>query len=88
MVWRNSEKIAFGVRSPWVVAWYCPGGNTPAPGTSGSGAAYEKNVARTCIVDGMNVCYNKLALQAHNDKRLNHENTPPMSTDFDAAKAI
>jgi len=69
MIWRGSEKIAFGVKAPWVVAWYCKGGNTPRPGTTGSAASSEKNVARTCIVEGMNVCYNKIALKAHNDKR-------------------
>jgi hypothetical protein len=32
MVWKSAKKVAFGVKSPWVVAWYCPKGNTPAVG--------------------------------------------------------
>lgn len=88
MVWRDSEKIAFGVRSPWVVAWYCKGGNKPAVGDTGSAASYRKNVARTCIVGGMNVCYNRLALNAHNDKRKRHENTPNINKYDEAARAI
>jgi hypothetical protein len=88
MVWRDSERIAFGVRAPWVVAWYCDGGNTPRPGKAGSAASYEKNVARTCIVGGMNTCYNKLALKAHNDKRKMHEDTRALNANDDAAKAI
>jgi len=88
MVWKGAKKVAFGVKSPWVVAWYCPKGNTPAPGMTGSNAAYELNVKNTCVIGGMNVCYNRLALKAHNLKRLNHKDTPPMGAYDAAAKAI
>jgi hypothetical protein len=87
MVWKGSKKVAFGVKAPWVVAWYCPGGNLPRPGVTGSTAAYDKNVKNTCVTEGMNVCYNKLALKAHNAKRLNHR-AQPLSTYPAAAKAI
>jgi hypothetical protein len=66
MVWLSSKKVAFGVKSPWVVAWYCPKGNTPAVGETGSTAAYKKNVMNTCVKNGINTCYNKFALAAHN----------------------
>lgn len=23
LVWKSAETVAFGVKSPWVVAWYC-----------------------------------------------------------------
>jgi hypothetical protein len=36
----------------------------------------------------MNVCYNKLALKAHNLKRLAHKDTPPLGPYDAAAKAI
>jgi hypothetical protein len=88
MVWLSSKKVAFGVKSPWVVAWYCPKGNTPAVGETGSTAAYKKNVMNTCVKNGINTCYNKFALAAHNAKRLMHKDTPPMGPYDDAAKAI
>lgn len=88
MIWENSTKVGFGVKSPWVVAWYCPKGNEPKVGDTGSTDAYKKNVRKTCIENGMNICYNKFALKAHNDKRLLHKDTPPMETNVEAAKAI
>jgi hypothetical protein len=80
LIWGASTKVAFGVKSPWVVAWYCPGGNKPDVGETGSAAAYKANVKKTCIENGVNVCYNKAALKAHNKKRLLHEDTPPLTT--------
>jgi len=88
MIWAASSRVAFGVKSPWVVAWYCPKGNDPAIGETGSKAAYEANVRTTCIEGGINVCYNDRALQAHNDKRLLHQDTPRLSMYEGAARAI
>lgn len=88
MVWAGSERVAFGVKSPWVVAWYCAKGNEPAVGQSGSPAAYKENVKETCIENGMNVCYNQAALLAHNTKRALHQDTGPLSIYVEAAAAI
>jgi len=88
MIWASTKKVAFGVKSPWVVAWYCPAGNDPAVGETGSPAAYKANVKKTCIEKGMNVCYNDKALVAHNAKRLLHQDTEPLELDAKAAAAI
>jgi hypothetical protein len=84
LIWSGSETVAFGIKGPWVVAWYCPAGNKPA----GNADAYKANVKRTCIENGVNVCYNRSALKAHNAKRLLHDDTPPLATYEAAAKAI
>jgi hypothetical protein len=54
-----------------VIAWYCPGGNTPD-----NIAAYRKHVGGKdpCIhKDGYNSCYNKLAVKQHNIHRKAHK---------------
>lgn len=83
LIWSGSSKVAFGIKSPWVVAWYCPAGNTPA-----GADAYKANVKKTCIEGGVNVCYNRSALKAHNAKRLLHDGTPALATYSAAARAI
>ena len=72
MIWKDVKKVGFGVKSPWAIAWYCPKGNQPPVGETGSADTYKKNVKKTCIEKGMNVCYNKMAVKAHNDERLKH----------------
>lgn len=88
MVWAGTSRVAFGVKSPWVVAWYCPAGNDPAVGETGSASAYKENVAKTCMEEGRNVCYNERALAAHNAARLLHQDTPALEMYPAAAAAI
>jgi hypothetical protein len=88
MIWAEVQEVAFGVKDEWVVAWYCPAGNTPAVGENGSEDAFKKNVKKTCIEDGMNTCYNTMALKAHNEKRLLHPDHPPLELYDEAAQAI
>jgi len=71
MVWKSAETVAFGVKSPWVVAWYCS--NTfPATLKARNASDRKANVLKTQIVNGYNASYNKLALASHNKKRLKH----------------
>jgi len=71
MVWKSAETVAFGVNSPWVVAWYCS--NTfPATLKARNAADRKANVLKTQIVNGYNSAYNRLALGAHNQKRSAH----------------
>lgn len=71
MVWKSAETVAFGVNSPWVVAWYCS--NTfPATLKARNAADRKANVLKTQIVNGYNSAYNQLALAAHNQKRSAH----------------
>jgi len=88
MIWAEGKKVAFGVKGPWVVAWYCPAGNKPAVGEPGSPAAFKLNVKKTCIENGMNACYNTMALKAINAKRLLHQETDPLVIYEAAAEAI
>jgi hypothetical protein len=88
MIWAEGKKVAFGVKGPWVVAWYCPAGNKPAVGEPGSPAAFKLNVKKTCIENGMNTCYNSMALKAHNEKRRLHQETDPLTIYAAAAEAI
>jgi hypothetical protein len=88
MIWAEGKKVAFGVKGPWVVAWYCPAGNKPAVGEPGSAAAFKLNVKKTCIENGMNACYNTMALKAINEKRLLHQDTDPLIIYDAAAEAI
>jgi hypothetical protein len=51
MVWKSAETAAFGVRSPWVVAWYCS--NTfPSKLKDRNVSDRKANVPATQIVDG------------------------------------
>jgi len=87
MVWKSAESVAFGVKSPWVVAWFC---SNSFPKTIGDRRATDRkaNILRTQIVGGYNVAYNKLALKTHNVKRSQHQGTPSMTTYPEAAKQI
>jgi hypothetical protein len=87
MVWKSAETVAFGVKSPWVVAWYCS--NTfPTTLKARNASDRKANVLKTQIVNGYNSAYNKLALKTHNIKRSAHQNTPPMSLYPEAAREI
>jgi hypothetical protein len=71
MVWKSAETVAFGVKSPWVVAWYCS--NTfPATLKARNASDRKANVLKTQIVNGYNAAYNRLALKSHNLKRSKH----------------
>jgi hypothetical protein len=71
MVWKSAETVGFGVKSPWVVAWYCS--NTfPTTLKARNASDRKANVLKTQIVNGYNSAYNKLALKTHNIKRQAH----------------
>ena len=71
MVWKSAETVAFGVKSPWVVAWYCS--NTfPTTLKTRNASDRKANVLKTQIVNGYNSAYNWLALRTHNQKRSAH----------------
>jgi len=71
MVWKSAETVAFGVKSPWVVAWYCS--NTfPATLKDRTTSDRKANVLKTQIVNGYNAAYNRLALNSHNKMRSQH----------------
>jgi len=83
-VWKSAETVAFGVKSPWVVAWYCS--NTfPTTLQARKASDRKANVLQTQIVNGFNAAYNKLALNSHNLKRSKHQNTPPFKEPYAAA---
>jgi len=58
MIWNDNDKVGFGVKGKWVVAWFCPGGNTPED----SQQAFVDNVNDVCLFEGYDRCYNKMAL--------------------------
>jgi hypothetical protein len=83
MLWKGSTTVGFGLKGKYVIAWYCPKGNT------GDFKVFKKNVGTKCIAtDGdMNKCFNDRALKAANAKRKLH-GSPALKLDADAAKAI
>ena len=83
MVWKATTKVAFGVKDKWVIAWYCE-----TKGNNGGPADYKANVGDKCINDdGVNTCFNDLALKAHNAKRTDHK-AKPLRWHAEAAKAL
>lgn len=87
MVWKSAETVAFAVKSPWAVAWYCSA-SWPANQRARTASDNKANILRTQIVDGYNVAYNALALRNHNEKRALHKDTPPMTLYGAAAREI
>jgi hypothetical protein len=82
VVWKASTEVGFGIAGKYVVAWYCEAGNVKDK--------YLDNVGNKCILDKdekINECYNKMALKAHNAKRIDH-GTPELKWDKEAAKAV
>lgn len=78
LMWKKSEKVGFGIKGKFVVAWYCPKGNTAGV------KDYKKNVCKKdgcklCLEDkagkkyGYDKCYNDLALERTNIDRGNHD---------------
>jgi len=82
LLWKSTTKVGFGIKGNDVVAWYCSKGNT-APAQS-----YVDNVSDVCMVDGMNRCYNRLALGFHNEKRALRRDTNALALDAAIAKKI
>jgi phage gp16-like protein len=81
MVWKGTAKVGFGIKGKWVIAWYCDKGST------GNNADFKQNVGEKCEKDGVNTCYNEIALKAHNVKRKEHE-AKDLVYDKDMAKAL
>jgi hypothetical protein len=87
MVYKSAETVAFGVKSPWVVAWYCSN-SWPANQRDRSKSDRKTNALPTQSMDGYNRAYNTFALKAHNNKRQLHQGTVPMTIYGEAAKEI
>jgi hypothetical protein len=95
MVWRITDgKVAFARNGKYVMAWYCPGGSSGI--NSGDQDAFKSAVnpdtcteGKECEDDvpgmGYRKCYQKDALDAHNDKREQHK-VPDLTTDIDVAR--
>jgi len=60
MVWRNTSKVAFGVKGDIVIAWYCD-----AKGNVGGAEDYKVNIGALCDKEIYNSCYADRALKAH-----------------------
>lgn len=84
MMWKSATKVGFGIRDDWVFAWYCE----DAIPSAADEKDYEANILPLCIKDGYNECYNKMALEAHNQRRVEHKGYSELSLDVEISKAI
>lgn len=93
MIWAASTTAAFGLvhdkakENIWVVGYYC----YAAPMVDDhllDISEIKKNVGQLCMVDGYNRCYNKRALERHNQWRESHSGFKPLVLDTGIAKAI
>lgn len=67
MVWRSTSNVSFGIKGRYVYARYCS-----QKGNTGDKDNYIANVKKDCIKNGVDVCFEKAALDAHNEKRAKH----------------
>lgn len=83
LLWKDSISVGFGLKGKYVIAWYCPKGNT------GDKANYKKNVGTLCTptAGDANNCFNENALKAANAHRKIH-GSPALTNDLTSAKTI
>ena len=62
-----------------MVAWYCE-----TKGNAGTTDDYKENVVEDCLKGGIETCYAKRALIAHNEKRARHRGASALEL-YDAA---
>lgn len=76
--------MSFGIKGRWVYARYCDKGGEIVPDK----AKNKANLAQDCIQDGVDVCFQKAALQAHNEYRARHRGGRPLAPDRAASAYI
>lgn len=80
MIWKATTKVAFAVKDDMVYAWYCTTeGNTEDADAAVTITNYKTNVAKACVIDGVNKCFNNDQLDIVNEKRFNHKDTDPVT---------
>lgn len=88
MLWRKTKTVAFGIKGPYVAAWYCdPSGTTNSNGAGVDSAkladTFKANVyssdclevTRPDLAKPYRIyykCFNERELDAHNTKRSTH----------------
>jgi len=83
MVWKASTKAGYAVSGRWAAARYCT-----EKANDGDAAAYQANVLKRCIDDGVDTCFNDAQRDAHNTYRGDHLGTEDLEANTGAAKAI
>ena len=73
MVWKRTLKVSFGIKGRWVYARYCT-----AEGNKGTVKEWQSNVEEDCVKDDVDVCFQRAALRAHNEKRARHRGGRPL----------
>lgn len=64
LVWKASKNVGFGIRGNWVVAWYCPTGNTVKDKDNEKnvcpvGGCIDDCVDPVPLKDGFSTCFNR-----------------------------
>ena len=83
MVWKATTTVAFGVQGRWAYARYCRAAGNQAPTSR-----YLTNVKQDCLKDDVDVCFQRAALRAHNEKRARHRGGRPLAADAAASNHI
>jgi len=83
MVWKGTTKAAFAIKGRWVYARYCS-----VEGNTGTTAAFITNVKQDCVKDDVDVCFQRAAIKAHNEKRARHKGGTPLTADPAASNYI
>jgi hypothetical protein len=83
MVWKATTKVSFAIKGRWVYARYCSVEGNKTPATN-----YLTNVKEDCLKDDVDVCFQRAALKAHNQKRARHRGGRPLAADPAASNHI
>jgi len=86
-LWRGYAKVSYAVRAPWVVGRVCLPTSAVTCGTK-TAVDNVENVNPVCISGGYNKCYNKMALNYHNEQRSLRKGTKNLELDTGIAKYI
>jgi hypothetical protein len=84
MAWRSSTAVGFGIKGKWVIAGYCKEG----PKVESTADDYKTNIAKVCVVDGYNKCFNESELDKHNEYRMKHNYQKVLKIDAVKAKEL
>jgi hypothetical protein len=83
MVWKSTTKVAFAIKDRYVYARYCS-----TKGNTGNTIKYKENVIEDCLKDDVDVCFQRNALEFHNEKRAKHRDSRPLAAYQDASNYI
>lgn len=83
MVWKSTTRVAFGIKGRWVYARYCSNA-----GNTGGASNYRAEVEEDCLKDDIDVCFQRAALRAHNEKRARHRGGRPLQPHPAASRHI